>query len=99
MRLSGGVGHNSRYETLQGKVNHIARLNLKDQDIDICACEECIYRRQLNRKSKVHLDMSKDSSYRRAYKQKSGTQTIANAKVSVDHSVINRDRRSTSSVV
>jgi hypothetical protein len=58
-------------DILKPKVNHIARLNLKSQDIDICACEECIYSRQLNRKSKIGLDMSKHTSYRNSYHNRS----------------------------
>lgn len=61
-----------RYETLPSpeehslaqKVSKIALLNLREHDLDICACEECIYSRQLNRKHRIALDLSKNSSYR-----------------------------------
>lgn len=58
-------------EELKRKVNHIARLNLKEQDLDICACEECIYARQLHRKHPIKLDLSKHSSYRQSYQNRS----------------------------
>jgi hypothetical protein len=57
----------SPHPSLQRKVNHIALLNLKPQDLDICACPSCIYSRQLNRKSTLRLDLSKSSSYRQDY--------------------------------
>ena len=42
-------------------------MNLKEHDINICACEDCIYRKQLNRRQNVSLDLSKSSSYRKNY--------------------------------
>lgn len=58
-------------DALRHKVNTIARLNLKEEDKDICACEECIYRRQLNRRSPIGLDLSKRTSYRKSYQHRS----------------------------
>ncbi len=46
------------------KVSKIALMNLREHEINICACEQCIYKRQLNRKVKIGLDLSKLSSYR-----------------------------------
>jgi hypothetical protein len=45
-------------------VSKIALMNLREHDLDICACEECIYSRQLNRKHRIALELSKNSSYR-----------------------------------
>lgn len=58
-----GSGLN-RESTMKQKVNRIALLNLKEHDLDICACEECIYSRQLNRKRIIGLELSKNSTYR-----------------------------------
>lgn len=76
--------HNSQLQTisspedisLQQKVNRIALMNLKDHDLDICACEDCIYSRQLNRKRKINLDLTKQSSYRQQYDRKSSPTTL-----------------------
>lgn len=78
-RRSQSINERSRYsntiaspedQSLAQKVSKIALMNLKEHDLDICACEECIYSRQLNRKVRIGLDMSKNSSYRAHFDSK-----------------------------
>ena len=52
---------------LRQRVGQIAMMNLKEHDINICACEDCIYRKQLNRRQNISLDLTKHSSYRKNY--------------------------------
>lgn len=86
-------------QAIKRKVNHIARLNLKDQDVDICACEECIYSRQLNRKRLIHLELSKDSSYRHQYKHNRSNSDINPAYLSIDYERMQRSSIHKDSVI
>ena len=84
-------------QTLAQKVSKIALLNLKEHDLDICACEECIYSRQLNRKVRIGLDMSKNSSYRAHFDSKYKLPSGSDFKI--DYDAIQKQKGSKSVVV
>jgi hypothetical protein len=65
-------------------VSKIALMNLREHDLDICACEECIYKRQLNRKHKITLELSKSSSYRAHFDPKAKAPDPAQFKIDYD---------------
>lgn len=96
----------TRYETLPSpqdhslaqKVSKIALLNLRQHDLDICACEECIYSRQLNRKHRIGLDLSKHSSYRAQFEPKSPHANPNPSNLKVDYEALQK-RNNKSAVI
>jgi hypothetical protein len=59
-------------------------MNLKEHDLDICACEACIYSRQLNRKHRIGLELSKNSSYRAYFDPKGSLANVKDFKIDYD---------------
>lgn len=86
-------------DALRHKVNNIARLNLKEEDKDICACQECIYRRQLSRRSPIGLDLSKNTSYKKSYQHRSLNIHHSNDRYLINPEKLSQEKRNNPSVV
>lgn len=79
-------------QSLAQKVSRIALLNLQPHDLEICACEECIYGRQLNRKHRIALDLSKHSSYRAHFDPSRALPDPNPSVLRIDHDALEKPR-------